>query len=366
MSQYRFGFILEQTLGHVTHARNLMSNVARDPDVSPSWGLIAWEAGRLGRRLPLYRSNWTVRAGIRARRAIGRMIRRTRLDALYFHTQVPAVLSTTWMRRVPSIVSLDATPVQYDALGEAYHHAQGPGWLERFKWTMHRDCFRAARHLVAGSHWAKQGLVRDYEVPDEKISVIPQGVNVAVWSRPAPRVLHRGTVKILFVGGDLQRKGGLLLVEAFRTLRPLGVELHLVTRDTVPTEPGLFVYNRMEPNSFPLKRLYHESDIFCLPTYGDCLPMALSEAGAAGLPLVATDVGGISEIVKTGTTGLLTPPGDGRTLASALESLVLNPGLRLELGGGAADLVAQELDAQRNTQRLLDLLKQESRGPFEK
>ena len=360
MSEYRIGFILEQALGHVTHSRNLMGNVASDPDVEPSWGLIAWETSGLGSRLPIYRSNWTVRAGLRARRAIGRMTRQTRLDALFFHTQVPAVLSTSWMRRVPSVVSLDATPLQYDALGEAYRHTRGPAWLERLKWMLNRDCFRAARHLVAWSHWARQGLVRDYEVPFEKVTVIPPGVNVAEWARPTPRAPHGNTVKILFVGGDVKRKGGHLLIEAFRALRPLGVELHLVTHDIVPTEPGLFVYDRMEPNSAPLKQLFHESDIFCLPTYGDTLPLVLSEAGAAGLPLVATDVAGIREIVETGATGFLMPVSDARALASTLEPLVRSPDLRLDLGAGAAKLVAREFDAQRNARRLLDLLKQES------
>lgn len=360
MSEYRIGFILEQALGHITHSRNLMSHVASDPDVRPFWSLIGWETKGLSSCLPIYRSNWTVRAGLRARRAIGRMTRQTRLDALFFHTQTPAVLATSWIRRVPSIVSLDATPLQYDAMGEVYRHAQGPAWLERLKWTLHRDCFRAARHLVAWSHWAKQGLVCDYEVPAEKVTVIPPGVNVAEWTRPTPRIRHSGTVKILFVGGDLTRKGGLLLIEAFRALHPLGVELHVVTRDVIPPEPGLFVYNRMEPNSAALKQLYHESDIFCLPTYGDCLAIVLAEAGAAGLPLVATDVGGIGEIVATGVTGFLTPVSDALALASVLERLVRNPDLRLDLGAGAAARVARELDAQRNTRRLLDLLKQES------
>jgi glycosyltransferase involved in cell wall biosynthesis len=264
------------------------------------------------------------------------------------------------MRRVPSIVSLDATPLQYDAMGEVYHHAQGPAWLERLKWTLNRDCFRAARHMVAWSHWAKRGLVCDYEVPAEKVTVIPPGVNVTEWMRPTPRIRHTGPVKVLFVGGDLKRKGGLLLIEAFRALRPLGVELHVVTRDIIPTEPGLFVYNQMEPNSAPLKQLYHDSDIFCLPTYGDSLAIVLAEAGAAGLPLVATHVAGIGEIVETGVTGVLTQPGDARALVSVLEPLVRDPDLRLDLGAGAAKLVARELDAQRNTRRLLDLLKRES------
>jgi glycosyltransferase involved in cell wall biosynthesis len=360
MTEYRIGFILEEALGHRTHARNLQLNVASDPEVRAYWGLVAWETSGLARHLPLYRSNWTVRAGLRARRAIARMVHQTPLDVLFFHTQVPAVLSTSWIRRLPSIVSLDATPRQYDALGEVYRHDRGPAWLEHLKWRLHRDCFRAARRLVAWSHWAKQGLVSDYEVPAEKVTVIPPGVDVAGWTRPTPRARHRGAVKILFVGSDLERKGGRLLIEAFRALRPLGVQLHVVTREAVSTEPGLFVHPRMEPNSAALKQLYHESDIFCLPTYGDCLPMVLSEAGAAGLPLVATDVAGIREIVETGATGFLTPVGDAPALAAALRALVLGADLRLDQGARAAERVAREFDARRNAQRLLDLLKQES------
>jgi hypothetical protein len=80
--------------------------------------------------------------------------------------------------------------------------------------------------------------VRDYEVPAEKVTVIAPGVNVAEWMRPTPRIVS--TVKILFVGGDLKRKGGLLLIEAFRALRPLGVELHVDPRRRAHGADSLF------------------------------------------------------------------------------------------------------------------------------
>ena len=108
-------------------------------------------------------------------------------------------------------------------------------------------------------------------MPADKITVIPPGVNVHEWRRPTPRVPHANPVKILFVGGDLERKGGLVLLEAFRALRHLGLELHLVTKDRLAPEPGVFVYNNLEANSQPLKDLYHTCDIFALPTFGDCL-----------------------------------------------------------------------------------------------
>ena len=358
MNQYRIGFILEQALGHITHTRNLQALVPSDRTVEPYWAPVPWEVSGWAARMPLYKSNWTVRAGLRARRSLRRLDRQVALDVLLFHTQVPAILATDWVRRIPSIVSLDATPLQYDELGASYDHRAGPGWLERLKWRLNRDCFGAARKLVTWSHWAKQGLVKDYETDATKVAVIPPGVDVRAWAPPGQRDDGHKSINILFVGGNLERKGGRLLLEAFRALKPLGVELHLVTRDGVDPEPGLFVYNQLQPNSDTLKQLYWRSDIFCLPTSGDCLPMVLSEAGAAGLPLVSTQVAAIPEIVRDGETGLLVPKGDVLALTAALRRLIDDVALRRQLGACAAERVAKDYDAAHNTTRLLDLLKE--------
>ena len=366
MKQYNIGFILEQALGHITHAKNLQANVPHDASVIPHWALVPFEVAGRAAKLPVYKSNWTVRSGLRARGLLAGMARRARLDVLFFHTQVPAVLCVDWIRRIPSVVSLDATPLQYDELGASYNHETGPAWLEGLKWRLNRDCFAAARQIVAWSEWTKDGLVKGYGVAPEKVAVIPPGVTVSDWVSPKPRrepsnpqspIPNPQSVKVLFVGGDLERKGGALLLQAFRALRPLGVELHLVTRDKLPSEPGLFVYNNVKPNSDVLKNLYWASDIFCLPTLGDCLPMVLSEAGAAGLPLVSTRMAAIPEVVREGETGLLIPPGDAEALTVALRTLVEQPELRARLGARATELVTERFDSARNTQQLLDLLK---------
>jgi glycosyltransferase involved in cell wall biosynthesis len=360
MAASEFGFLLEQSLGHVTHTKNLQANVPIDPEVHAHWGLIPFEATGLAGTIPVYKSNWTVRAGIRANLAISRMRRRARLDALFIHTQVPAVLAQHWLRRIPGIVSLDATPIQYDELGAFYKHESGPKWLEAWKWRLNRDCYRSARRLVAWAEWTKRGLVRDYEVPADKITVIPPGVNVHEWRRPTPRVPHTDPVKILFVGGNLERKGGLVLLEAFRALPDLGVELHLVTKDRPAPEPNVFIYNDLDANSEPLKRLYHTCDIFALPTFGDCLPMVLSEAGASAMAIVSTSVAAIPEIVRHGDTGLTVAAGDPAALAQALRELATNPALRMTLGERAMAHVTRNYDARTNAGRLLGLLKTEA------
>jgi glycosyltransferase involved in cell wall biosynthesis len=357
MTAYQVGFIMEQALGHITHAKNLHANLQLFPDVQAEWGFIPFEVSGIAAHLPAFKSNWTIRAGLRARAQLASMARRTRLDALFFHTQVPAVLATDWVRRIPSIISLDATPLQYDALGGAYGHTSGPRALENLKWKLNRDCLHAAHRLVTWSVWAKQGLIEDYAVPAERVTVIPPGVNIKEWRRPGHRRASDAPARILFVGGDLERKGGASLLRVFRALRPLGATLHMVTRAPVAPEPGVFVYNNLHPNSAELKQLYHSCDIFCLPTAGDCLPMVLSEAGAAGLPAVSTRLAGIPEIVNDGETGLLVPVGDEPALADALRQLILDQSLRLRLGERATEHVAREYDAQRNAARLLDLIR---------
>jgi len=377
-SMQTFGFILEQGLGHRTHALNLQSTVSKDRAVHAIWQMMEQHQQGLSTRLPLYNRYWTLQAGLRARYHIAKIQRQTPLDALFFHTQVMAVLATNWVKRIPSVISLDATPLQYDELGEFYAHERGPSWLEDQKWRMNRSCFYHARHLVTWSKWAKEGLVDAYEVPAEKVTVVPPGINFCEWQRPTERQAHDGPVKVLFIGGNLKRKGGDDLLCAFQKLRqelrenrvnsaehglvdePL--ELHLVTRDTLPEQPGVHLYQEMEPNSPALKALVHDCDIFCLPTYGDCLPIALVEASAAGLPCITTDVGGTAEIVLDGETGFLIQVGDSAALVDRLRSLITNVDLRLRLGAQAANMVQRRFNAERNTVQLLDLLKRAATG----
>ncbi|PDW02767.1 glycosyl transferase family 1 [Candidatus Viridilinea mediisalina] len=329
--------------------------VPLEATVQAHWALVPFHRKGLAARLPGY-GNWTVRAGWRARMQLMRLQRQHKLDLLFFHTQVPATLNLDWLRRIPSVVSLDATPLQYDELGPYYAHQAGPLWAELAKWRLNRACFTTARHLVVWSAWTRQSLIRDYGVSSEKISIIRPGVVVRDWQRSQPRSDHAGPLKILFVGGNLERKGGLLLIDAFRRLERGRVELHLVTRDSVAPEAGIFVYNELQPNSPALRQLYAECDIFALPTYGDCMPWVLSEASATGIAIITTPVGAIPEMVYDGTTGLLVPPGDCDALTVALQRLCTDAPLRLRLGAAAYEHVARNYDAQTNTKRLIDLL----------
>ncbi len=358
-------FVLEQTLGHVTHSANLQRIV---PDIAGCHPVFVpvpfgFEGTRLTR---LLLSNWTIRAGFAARRSL-RRLRRTRphepIAAMFVHTQVVAVMLGRWMRRIPTIVSVDATPMQLDSLGAFYAHSTGSRIAELLKREANRRSFMRAAHVVAWSQWAKQGLVDGYGVPAERISVIPPGVDTRLWHRPAELERVVGApLQILFVGGDLKRKGGDVLIEACRVLqaRPEipAFELHLVTGADVEADPWTIVHHGLQANSDALIAQYHSAAIFCLPTLGDCLPMVLAEAGAAGLPIVASDVGAISEIVQPGVSGTLVAAGDLDGLVSALSAMLSSSDLRRTLGNGARELVDSRHSARTNAAKIVDLLHQ--------
>jgi glycosyltransferase involved in cell wall biosynthesis len=354
----RVAFVLEQTLGHVTHTDNLRRLVPGSSAIEPTFDLIPFEVSGWRSRVPGW-SNWTVRAGVRARRAIRARRNAEGIDALFVHTQVPAMLAVGWLRRIPSIVSLDATPRQYDEMGVHYQHEPGSARTEAVKSWFHRRAFVAATHVVSWSEYAKRDLVAGYGVSEERITVIPPGVDPAAWWQDAERPRPDDVVRILFVGGDLVRKGGDLLVDAMHDVREratVDVELHLVTGADVPAAPGVVVHRGLTPNSEALIALYRDADIFCLPTRGDCLPMVLSEAGAAGLPLVSTDIGAIAEIVVDGETGVLVDVDDRAGLVDALVRLADDRSARRLLGTNAQRLVSERFDAAVNARRLAGLL----------
>jgi glycosyltransferase involved in cell wall biosynthesis len=355
-------FVLEQTLGHITHGKNLRAIVPTLDGIRAEFIPVEAELDGPARRIPGW-TNWTVRAGVRARRAL-RGRRRDgwvpEPDVMFVHSQVPAVLLGRWMDRIPTVVSLDATPAQYDELGDFYRHDVGPPILEAGKRWANERCYERARHLVTWSAWAKEGLVAGYGVDPDRITVIAPGVDVERWA-PVDGGRDDGPLQILFVGGDLARKGGDDLLTAARRLREDQAvpefEVHLVTPTDVEPEDGVVVHHGLTANSPELIARYHRADVFCLPTLGDCLPMVLAEAGAAGLPLVSTSVGAIDEIVRDGETGRLVAPSDVDALTIAVRDLLVDDDLRRRCGDGAHRVVQRDHDARANAARLVDVLR---------
>jgi glycosyltransferase involved in cell wall biosynthesis len=105
-------------------------------------------------------------------------------------------------------------------------------------------------------------------------------------------------------------------------------------------------------------------DVFVLPSLEEGFPLAALEAMATGLPVVASSVGGVPELVVDGKTGWLVPPGDVEALAARLHLLLSNPEQRLSMGAAAAVRVRDHFSLAQMTEnfsRLYDELLGETR-----
>ena len=341
---------MEQHLGHQTYYENLRAHVD-ESSVDPVWVPVDYSVGRRLARLPLPRS---VKAATAARISITRAIRAGHGDVHVFNTQVPASLAGRVARSRPYVVITDVTPLQYDRMAEGYgHKADRSGPVARAKHRINRRTFAQAAWCVGWSQWVCDSIVADYGVPVEHTRVIPPGVDTDVW-KPGPS-REGEPCRILFVGGDFERKGGPTLLRALGAL-PADTELVIVTRSKVPGSERVRVINDLSPNDPRLVDLYRSSDVFVLPTRAETFGIAAAEAAACGLPVVAAAVGGLADIVEDGVTGVLLDDADEAALRRTLHAMCDDPELRRSMAGAARRRAVERLDAATNARALMALV----------
>jgi glycosyltransferase involved in cell wall biosynthesis len=351
-----FVFVIEQGLGHVVHGMNLEKALEDQPDIDATILRVRPGETRGIDPLPFLR-NWSVQTSWATRSSLRSKLRVSPVDAVFIHTQVAALFAKSIMRDVPTIVSLDATPLNFDTMAEAYGHSRQPAPLEWAKFQINRRALSGAAAVVTWSAWAAKSVVDDYRIPANRVHAIYPGVDTAQF-RPRARLDHPGPVRILFVGGDFVRKGGADLVVAVAALQG-AAELDIVTTAPVldiPRGAAIRVHSKVTPNSRELSELYAGADIFALPTRGDTLALAITEAMASGLPIVASTVGAIPDMVRDGHNGMLVPPASPRELARALQSLISDANLRQRMGAASRAGAEGEHDAATNWRKIFDLM----------
>ena len=186
--------------------------------------------------------------------------------------------------------------------------------------------------------------------------------------KPATHVSPPGAkLRLLFVGGDFDRKGGSTLLTAFREGLNRECALDIVTptgseATGIASISGVRVHPELTANSTALRALTAQADIFVLPTRADCLPLAVLEAMACGLPVITTSVGALSEAVIANTNGLLIPPNDPRSLTAAVRVLCSDAPRRRAMGIASRQIAETRFDASENYGTILAMVKQLASG----
>jgi glycosyltransferase involved in cell wall biosynthesis len=287
---------------------------------------------------------------------VGRPVRaavdRFKPDLVHFADHHPAGSLMTLAGAPPFSVALDATRPVVDRM----HGRQA--WNES-DYAREANLLRRAALLFPMSAWAGNSLTEEYGIPQSRCMIMPPGVDPTIIGKRSQVARGTGLPKVLFIGNHFRRKGGHLLVDWMKGPLAGVCELHIVSSDPTVTSlagPGIVVHGRV-PHPVLMGELLPQMDILCHPTQSDMSAYVIVEAAFAGLPVVASRIGGIPEMIVEGQTGWCIDPSDEDGFVSRLRDLASDRALMSETGERAGRHAEASFNARANYGRLLDRLK---------
>lgn len=257
-----------------------------------------------------------------------RLFRRLRPDIVHLNSSKAGVLGriAAWLARVPVCI--------FTAHGWAFKATAGASarlylWADRAVRPM-------TTMVVCVSGLEFRAGLEARVCTAERATVIRNGVEISGYVR---RPLTEGATQIVSVGRLAEPKDFATLVSALSLLPagqarlrvlgagPLREQLEAQIRELALSDAVELIGEVADVRPY-----LREADLFVLSSRSEAMPLSVLEAMAAGLPVVASDVGGLSEVVVEGETGFLVPAGDPVELAGLLGRLVEDPELRERLG----------------------------------
>jgi glycosyltransferase involved in cell wall biosynthesis len=226
---------------------------------------------------------------------------------------------------------------------------------ERWLWPL-------AHHILCNSQVIKSVLTDGCGVPAARLTTIPNGVDTAYFRPPA--VPAAGPPRVLCVARMVPDKDHHTLLAAFGLTARDHPEAELwLVGDGPRLAEVQDAAGRLLPGKVrflapreDLRPLLHQAALLVLASRTEALPNVVLEAMAAGLPVVATRVGGVPELVVLGVTGWLVPPGDAPALAAAVSQVLGDSGTRRAMGQAGRERARQDFSLEVMTRRYEDLL----------
>ena len=263
------------------------------------------------------------------------------------------------LRRAHVVHTLHGMPEEFAArIGRADAPDAAGASRARLAWLLHGylplEASLARLGTVVSPSKAMAAFLLAHRFPSARVRVIPNGVDVpaAPEARPSREALVAG------LAANLEPwKGVDVLLEAARRMQaPLRLEIY----------GDGSLRGELEQQSAGLDARFHGFvqemteavaglDVLVQPSRAENLPLAVLQAMAAGLPVIATRVGGIPEVVVDGETGILVEPDDPEAIADALDSLAANPERRRKLGEAGRERVREHFSADGMARRTLAL-----------
>ncbi len=272
---------------------------------------------------------------------VSRLVRATRPQIMHMHCSIAGIMGRWVAARegVPHII------FSVHALTSRDHQ---PSWRKRLFLQIERGMDRYTDRYCVFTQNLKDQLVQRRIARPEKIQVVPHGIEIG--DPPSPEVRRRARESLGLSEGDLAvatagrlepQKGLTYLVRAFQGVQARVPEARLLVFGDGPLRGSLEAEVRArglgERVRFlgwrdNMRALLAGVDLFCLASLWETFGYVLLEAMSAEVPIVATDVDGIPEVVGDSTVGLLVPPADPDALGAAIGSLLAEPVRRRNMG----------------------------------
>ncbi len=230
---------------------------------------------------------------------------------------------------------------------------------------------RFVDRIIAVSELSRDMLIENYRVPPSVIAAIRNGIDFSPFERDIDATGIREEFGLgahdrvaVFVGRMTERKGHTFALQAVASILESvpGYKLLLVGEGELEEDLKTQARNLGVDGSVvfagfrrDIPELLAASDLLMLPSESECLPITILEAMASGLPVVAADVGGVSEEVEDGVTGYLIESRDAGALAEAVVEVLGSPDLGASMGAAGKRKAVSEFGIDECVRSVLSL-----------
>jgi alpha-maltose-1-phosphate synthase len=246
----------------------------------------------------------------------------------------------------------------FQTLRDYYPQFTGLHWISAVQaGLISSRTLRRADWCAAATEWARDAMI-GAKVDPLRVTVVPFGSALAPEGFPERTPAPGGTTRLLAVTSDWRRKGGDRAVAVFEQLRRQGQDVSLTVVGDSPGLPdGVTATGRVDGAA--MTQIYRDHDIVLEPARANTSGVTLTDAAGFGLPVVATDTGGVRTIVEDGVTGYLVDP-EGDVVMQAADAIgrLQVPSTYKAMSAHARQRYEETLNWDRWAERILEICRQ--------
>lgn len=303
--------------------------------------------------LQVIRLNFKHKHNFRQYFQLKKIIKKEKIDLLHAHVWNPASCRYALMLKKIPIITTEHDPFKLNFIKDFFK----------------KRTLKNIKKIVTVSKNNKKILETLYPDHKKKMMVIHNGIDTDWWKSQLLRLAEedwtgikkhlfhakKDTLIITSIGELHERKGHKYLIEAMLEITQEFPNVKLVLIGEGKEKENLEKLIKkldlkrnvvLAGRQKDIPKLLKSSDIFCLPSKREAFGLVNAEAMMAELPVVASEAGGIPEIVKTDETGIIVPPKNSKEIAKAIIKLIKNPETRKKMGHAGKERVLKKFDTK--------------------